>query len=143
MARRVQNQAARLNGPPGDLPTLTDSLSLTQGRLVLGGVGGSRLLHFRPGDPRQALKAVDLAGPLSCPPVAWRDGFVTATNVGQVCLHNADDAAPVATPFQPELTPDREYHWLQPAVVGTGAQSQMVVSDGVAKLYLITLAPQP
>jgi hypothetical protein len=143
MARRVQDRAERPDLPPSEVPTLTDSLDLGQGRLVLGGLEATRLLHYRPGDPRQPLKAVDLAGPLSCPLVAWREGFVAATNVGQAALLNADDASTVATPFQPELTPGRKYNWLWPAVVGAGAQSQLAISDGVAKVYLVTVEPQP
>ena len=143
MARRVQNEAERLGATQADAAVMTDSLALAQGRLVLGGVGSSKLLLFRPDDPRQSLKAVELTGPLSCQPVAWRDGFVSAANVGQVTLHNADDASPVATPFQPELTPGQEYNWLRPAAVGTGTESQLVVSDGGAKLYLLSVEPQP
>ncbi|MBA3480223.1 MAG: PQQ-binding-like beta-propeller repeat protein, partial [Pirellulales bacterium] len=143
MTRRVQNEAERLAVVPAALPVFTDSIDLAQGRLVLGGVGGKQLLHFRPGNPRESLKAVDLAGPLSCPPVAWRDGFVAATNVGQVALLNADDASPVVTPFQPELTPGQEYRWLRPAVTGAAADSPLVISDGIRKLYLINVNAQP
>jgi hypothetical protein len=143
MARRVQNEAERLAVVPAGLPVFTDALDLSQGRLVLGGVDGQQLLHFRPGNPRESLKAVDLAGPLSCPLVAWREGFVAATNVGQISLLNADDASPVVTPFQPELTPGQEYHWLRPAVAGAAADSPLVISDGPRKLYVINVNAQP
>jgi hypothetical protein len=145
MARRVQNQAERLSGPQGALPVFSNSLTLSQGRMVLGGIGSPRLLHYRPGNPRQSLKAVELVGPLSCPLVGWGERFVSATNVGQVTLHDAEEAAPFGTAFQPELKPGREYHWLQPAVVGAGSAAQLIVSDGVEKLYLLAkkLQPQP
>jgi outer membrane protein assembly factor BamB len=143
MARRVQNDAERLSGTQADAAVMTDSLALAQGSLILGGVGTSKLLLFRPDDPRQSLKAVELTGPLSCQPVAWRNGFVSAANVGQVTLHNADDGSPLATPFQPELTPGQKYNWLRPATIGTGVESQLVVSDGGAKLYLLSVEPQP
>jgi hypothetical protein len=143
ITRRIQNQAERLSSPPAKLPPMTDSAALAEGRLVLGGVGAKHVLHYRPGDPRQSLRAIELAGPLSCAPIAWRDGFVTATDVGQVTLHSAEDGAPVATPFQPELKPGREYHWLRPAVVGDGAESRLVISDGVEKVYAVGLNAQP
>jgi hypothetical protein len=142
MTRRVQDQAKHLDPAPPHLPPLTDSLDLGQGRLVLSGVGGRQIVHFRPGDPRQELKLVDLPGALTCAPVAWRDGFVTATEVGQVGLHRADDASPAVTAFQPELTPGRKFQWLRPAVVGADG-AQLAVSDGVSKVYLLSNEPQP
>jgi outer membrane protein assembly factor BamB len=143
MSRRVQDQAERLPAPPGETPVFVDSLDLGQGRLVLGSRDAARLLHFRPGDPREPLTAVELPGPLSCPPIAWRDGFVAATTVGQVHLYNADTASHVASPFQPELTAGREFHWLRPAVFGSGDEAQLVVSDGVAKVFLVAYAAEP
>jgi PQQ-like domain len=143
MTRRVQNEAERLDSPPAKLPPMTDSAALAEGRLVLGGVGAKHLLHFRPGDPRESLRAIELTGPLSCPPIAWREGFTTATDVGQVTLHSTEDGSPLATPFQPELKPGREYHWIRPAVAGEGPDSRLVISDGVEKVYLVALEPQP
>jgi outer membrane protein assembly factor BamB len=142
MTRRVQDRAERA-ATADRLPPMTDSLPLPQGRLVVGGIGASALLHYRPGSPRQTVHAVDLPGPLSCAPVAWGDGFVVATDVGQVALLSAEDASPLAEPFQPELRPGRKYKWLRPAVIGEGAGSQLVVSDGVEKIYLVGLAQQP
>jgi hypothetical protein len=110
--------------------------------MVLSGVEGLKLLHYRPGNPRQSIKVVELPGALSCPPVAWGEGFVVPTSVGQVLLLSAEDGSPLATPFQPELQPDREYRWVQPAVAGEG-DSLLVVSDGVEKIHLVRLEPQP
>ena len=52
-------------------------------------------------------------------------------------------AAVGATPFQPELTPDRKYKWLAPATVGEGADAKFVLSDGAEKVYLIGLVSEP
>lgn len=142
MTRRVQDQAARLPGPAAPKP-FTAAVDLGQSRLVLGAVESPALLHFRPGDPRQALTAVTLPGPLACAPVAWRDGFVAASAVGQVLFYNADTAAQAAVPFQPELTPGNSFRWVRPAVVGEGADQQLVISDGVEKVYLLSVAAQP
>jgi hypothetical protein len=142
MSRRVQDQAARLTGQPVPKP-FTDCVDLGQNRLVLGAVESPAMLHFRPGDPRQALTAVNLPGPLACPPIAWRDGFVAATAVGQVFFYNADTAAQAAVPFQPELTPGNTFRWVRPAIVGEGADQQLVISDGAEKIYLLSIAAQP
>jgi hypothetical protein len=145
MNRRVQDRAERINGPQARLPVCTHSLALPHGRMVLGGEGNSRLIHYRPGDPRQALKVIELMGPLSCVPVAWREGFVSATNVGAVTLHDAEQGSPLGAGFQPELKPGRDYHWLEPAVFGAGPESQLLISDGAESLFLLThrLQPQP
>jgi outer membrane protein assembly factor BamB/tetratricopeptide (TPR) repeat protein len=142
MTRRVQDQAARLPGPIAAKP-FTDNVDLGQNRLVLGTVESPALIHFRPGDPRQALTAVTLPSPLACAPVAWGDGFVAATAIGQVFLYNADTAAQTAVPFQPELTPGNSYQWIRPAVSNEGDQSQLVISDGVEKIYLLSIVAQP
>lgn len=142
MTRRVQDQAARLPGPAAAKP-FTACVDLGQSRLVLGAVESPALLHFRPGAPRQALTAVNLPSPLACDPVAWRDGFVAASAVGQVFFYNADTAVQAAVPFQPELTPGRSFQWTRPAVAGEGADQQLAISDGVEKVYLLSLAAQP
>jgi hypothetical protein len=68
---------------------------------------------------------------------------VAAADVGQVFFFNADTAAQVAVPFQPELTPGKSYRWLQPAAVGEGNDAQLAISDGVEKVYLLSVEPQP
>ena len=143
IGRRVQDQPARLASIPGNAAPFTSSLDLGQGRVVLGAVESPALLHFRPGDPRQPLTAVELPGPLSGQPAPWRGGFVAASDVGQVTLYNSDTAAPMAAPFQPELQPGKKYKWLRPAVVGGENDSKLAISDGVEKLYLLNLVDQP
>jgi hypothetical protein len=140
MARRVQDHSQRL---PGSAPPYTTAFDLGNGRLALGALGGASILHYRPGEPRQSLQAIQLPGPMTCPVVAWRNGFVAATEVGQVFLYDAETAAPAATPFQPELRPGRKYHWLQPAVIGAGEASRLAVSDGRSKIYLLGFVAEP
>jgi hypothetical protein len=111
--------------------------------LAAAAIGDKRIIHFGSGDPRQVTRTIVLAGALSCPLVAWRDGFVAATEVGQVFLFDANSATSTATPFQTELTPDRVYHWLTPAVVGEGDSAQLAISDGARRLHLVEFVAQP
>ncbi|RIK81654.1 MAG: hypothetical protein DCC67_07985, partial [Planctomycetota bacterium] len=125
MTRRIQDRAHRIE-LPGDLPLMTHSLDLGQGRLAVGGVGATQLLLFRPEDVQQPLTAITLPSPLSCPPVAWGDGLVAATDIGQVFLYDATSGLQRGAPFQPEIVPGERYRWLKPAVYGAGPEARLV-----------------
>ena len=142
MSRRVINRAEQVT-LPRKLPPLNQSLDLGQGRLVAFADGGKLLLHFRPGLPRGALHTIALVGPASCPPVAWGDAFVVPTETGQVFLYSSEEGQPWGSPFQPPLVPGVTYHWKSPAVYGSGADSQLVLSDGKQKIYLLAQATSP
>ncbi|MDZ4658037.1 MAG: PQQ-binding-like beta-propeller repeat protein [Bythopirellula sp.] len=143
LARRIQDQAVRLSGTRRTLPTFTESVSLGQGRIAAGELGAEEILHFRPGAPRGPLELLKLPGALSGGIVAWREGFVAPTSVGQVYFLNAEDGQQLATPFQPPLETRREYPWLAPAVYGSGETAQLVLSDGKAKISLVEIAADP
>lgn len=142
MAQRVQDEAERLSSTT-TLPPLSESADLGRGRLALSSSGANFILHFRPEAPRNPLTAVRLPSPLSCPPVAWEGAFVAPTRVGQVYLYDGETAKQIGSPFQPPLAADGEYDWATPAVYGSGDSSQLVLSDGVAKIYLLRRADQP
>lgn len=143
LARRVQDQALRIDGASLKPPVFDDALDLSGGRLALAGAGTAKIIHFRPNDPRQQLREIELPGPLSGALATWGDGFAAPSDVGQIFLYGGDDASPLATPFQPELTPGRKYGWLPAATVGNGAETQLVVSDGDGKIYLLKLVAEP
>ncbi|MCC6493953.1 MAG: PQQ-like beta-propeller repeat protein [Pirellulales bacterium] len=143
MTRRVQDDAVRADTPTGQPLLLTESLDLAQGRLALGGVGVARMLLFRPAEGPAALTPIDLPGPLSCPPIAWGEGFVAATDVGQVFLYDAASGGPRGAPFQPEIIPGKTYRWLRPALAGSGASAQLAISDGRSKIYIVAMNDQP
>jgi hypothetical protein len=143
LARRVQDQALHVTAASLKPPVFNHSLDLGGGRLALAGNGTAKIIHFRPNDPRQQLREVDLPGPLSGELTGWGSGFAAPSEVGQIFLYGADDAATLATPFQPELTPGKKYGWLPSAAIGEGAASQLVVSDGVSRVYLLRLVDQP
>jgi outer membrane protein assembly factor BamB len=143
MIRGVQDQAVRASLPAGKAPPLTDAVDLGGGRLAAGAVGGTSLVIFRPADSTQPVQTVELAGPLSCAPIGWHGGIVAPTDVGQVFLIDADSGESAATAFQPELEPDRKYHWLTPAQTGATNAMQLLLSDGAEKMHLIEVAAQP
>ncbi|MGI9430222.1 MAG: PQQ-binding-like beta-propeller repeat protein, partial [Bythopirellula sp.] len=142
MRNRVADRAEK-PGSRQQLPPLNQSLDLGQGRIVASGDGGAVLLHFRPGLPRGALQTIALAGPASCPPVLWEDGFVVPTQTGQVYLYTSDDGEQWGSPFQPPLQPGVTYHWQPPAVYLAGESSQLVLSDGSKKVYLLRRDTSP
>lgn len=143
MARRVQDQALHADAASLKPSLFDDSVDLGGGRVALAGAGSDNVIHFRPNDPRQQLRAITLPGPLSGALAAWGDAFAASSKVGQIYLYGADDAAEIGTPFQPELTPGKEYAWLPPVAVGAGADAGLAVSDGVAKVYLLRRVAEP
>ena len=143
LTRRVQDQALRIDAASLKPPVFDDALDLGGGRLALAGAGTAKIIHFRPNDPRQQLREIELPGALSGALATWGDGFAAPSEVGQIFLYGADDASPLATPFQPELTPGRKYGWLPAATIGDGAEAQLVVTDGDVKIYLLKLVAEP
>ncbi len=143
LARRIQDRAERSSSSRRGMPIFTESTSLGEGRIVAGEIGSPTLLHYRPGAPRGELKSLKLPGELTSELVAWRNGFLAPTHVGQVYFLNADDGEQLATPFQPPLEANTRYRWLTPAVYGTAENSQFVLSDGNEQIYLVTLAADP
>ena len=142
MAVRVQDEAQRLSSTTA-LPPLAVSADLGQGRLAVSSAGAKVILHFRPDAPRSPLTAIRLPAPLSCPPMAWEGAFVAPTRIGQVYLYDGESTVQIGSPFQPALAADGQYAWVAPAVYGSGDNSRLVLSDGLAKIYLLRRADQP
>ena len=142
MVRGVQDQAMRPPVEDAGAAPLTASADLGDARLAAGAEGATRALIVNPDNPRGAVHPFNLSGPLTGGLTPSRDGLLCPTEVGQVFFLDANGEV-AATPFQPELQPDRKYRWLAPASVGEGAGSQFVISDGAETLYLISLVAQP
>jgi outer membrane protein assembly factor BamB/tetratricopeptide (TPR) repeat protein len=140
MTRRVLDRANRVAGSRRNLPHLTESVTLGGGRLVAGALNSDTLLLSQTGQGQVQLKQIKLASNLTCPPIAWRNGFVAPTAVGQVFFLNSDDGQPLATPFQPPLHANQQFHWVAPAVAGSADSAQLVLSDSVKKVYLVNVA---
>jgi outer membrane protein assembly factor BamB/tetratricopeptide (TPR) repeat protein len=140
MTRRVLDRANRVAGSRRSLPHLTESVTLGDGRLVAGALDSDSLLLYQSGQEEIQLKLIKLASNLTCPLVAWRNGFVAPTAIGQLFFLSSGDGQPLATPFQPPLNAKQKFHWLAPAVVGNADSPQLVLSDGVKKVYLIEVA---
>jgi outer membrane protein assembly factor BamB len=143
MSRGVQDETSRAGSELEEPTPFTSAIDLGDARLAVAAPGGTGLLHFQPDSPRERVQMIELPAPLTCPLVLWRNGFVAATEVGQVLLFDAASGEKIGTPFQPELTPNREYKWLKPAVAGSGDDSRLLISDGAEKLYAVVFKSEP
>lgn len=141
MRNRVANQADKASALR--IQPLEYGLDLGNGRIVAAAIGSERLLHFRPGLPRGAAQTIKLKAPISCPPVAWQDGFVVPTTVGQVFLYTSEDGQQWGSPFQPPLKPGVTYSWNAPAVYGSGEDSKLILTDGSERIYVLSREPTP
>jgi len=143
LERRVQNRQAAAATQADRFSLLTEGVDLGQGRLVIGSNGSRRLLHVRPDKAQRALQPIELPAPQGCRPVPWGDGFVVPTTIGQVFYYDAEGGQSLCAPFQPPLTPETEHPWLTPAVYAAADRSLLVLSDGVASIFLLQLTQQP
>ena len=143
MSARVQNQAEHTSRSRRSSSTFTTSVDLGQGRLAAGEIGSKNILLYRPGAPRGPLSQIDLAAPLATNLTAWQDGVVAPTQIGQVYLLGGEEGQQLGSPFQPPLEANQQIDWLAPAVVGEGKNSQLVITDGKHKIYLVDQIAEP
>ena len=135
MARRVQNEAEQASAAPLDAP-LTETADLGNGRVAAATPDSPQIVHFRPGAPRGPVSLITMPSPLVGAPVAWADGFLAPSQIGQVFYYASEDGAQLAPPFQPTLTPGAKVAWLTPAAIG-GESPRFAISDGVNKVLLV------
>jgi len=142
LVARVFGKAAGADLPPGS-PPLNACVDLGGGSLAAGSSGGEALVLYQASQPERGGRVARLDSPLAAPLTAWRGGVVAALEAGQVAYLDPVSAVPLATPFQPPLTPGSAYRWL----VGTGdpgdPRAALVVSDGVEKIYALHLQADP
>jgi outer membrane protein assembly factor BamB len=139
---RVADQPLPTQATPNEMPTLTASADLGQGRAVFSAPGSDKLLHYNPSLGASAAKWIELEGPLACPVTPLGDGFVAPLSIGQVFLLKSSDAARAATPFQPTLEPGQTVAYQPAAPVGSDGR-RFVVSNGRDTAYLVALVDQP
>ncbi|MCA9260142.1 MAG: PQQ-binding-like beta-propeller repeat protein, partial [Planctomycetales bacterium] len=138
LASRVDSEALTASSPGN--AAFDAALDLGKGRIVIGATGGDRLLLA---GPSGEVRAVSLAGSLTCPLVAWGNGFVACNSSGQVEWRAAEDGSPLAQPFQPELAAEQKVMWLEPTVAGDGPDATLVVADPAGNLYAIRPESEP
>lgn len=143
LTRGVKDKAQRSEALIGTPPPLNSSLDLGNGSLAAGADGSPRILLVRPDDPRQTVQNVSLPAPLAGALASWQGGIVSPTEVGQVFFVDPSAAAPVGTPFQPELTPDRKFQWLPAIAIGSADDAQLAISDGAERLFLVARVAGP
>ncbi len=139
---RVQDEPLAAQTMPATAPALTMAIDLGQGRAAFCGAGSDHLLLYNPSLGQQAAKWIRLDSPLACPATSLGDAIVAPLTIGQVFLLSAVDGSKVATPFQPTLTPQKEWQYT-PAAVIDGDPNRFVISDSEENIYLIERAHQP
>ncbi len=130
---RVQNTP--LPKPDGERPGgAFDSATLLRGgAAVFASRGGSSPLLYSPSGSKPLARVV-LPSPLASRPTPLAAGWVAPLTVGQVFFLDNQTGSPLAAPFQPPLAAGRSVVW-QPASVYEG--DQLILTDGVAKVYLL------
>ena len=143
LVRRIQDGASIPIGNRSTLPTFSASVDLGGGGLAVAEIGSESILFYRPGDSDSRPQRIALPGPLAANLIAWGEGFVAATSVGQIFLFDRKTGEQVGSPYQPPLEADQNYLWLTPAVVPAADNSPLVVSDGKQSIRLVKLKSTP
>jgi tetratricopeptide (TPR) repeat protein len=138
---RVQDEPLSARAMPADLPPLSASLNLGQGRAVFAALDSDRLLIYTPSRRDAPIQWIQLPGAVACDPTPFGNGIVVPTRLGQVFYLGVNDGSSLATPFQPPLQPGASYAY-KPAAVVDQDPRQLVLTDG-QKVYLIALRDQP
>lgn len=134
---RVQNEA--LPQPTKEtVPTIYQyGELLVGGAAVFASPGVEHALLYSPSGA-QPLAKVALPSPLACRPTAVGEGWIAPLSVGQVFALDAKTGKPLAAPFQPPLEAGRSVEWKPASAID---ESQVLITDGVAKIYLLDLEP--
>jgi hypothetical protein len=139
---RVQDEPLAAEAMPAELPALTDSVDLGQGRAVFCGAGADQLLFYDPALGNSAAKWIKLDSPLACAVTPMGDGVIVPLTIGQVFYLSKTDGSKLALPFQGTLEPNKEWHFT-PAGAVDGDPPSFVIADGQGKLHLIGLGNEP
>jgi outer membrane protein assembly factor BamB len=136
---RVQDQPVTSEPMPAEMPPLTETVALGQGRAAICAPGANRLLLYT---PAAGAKWVQLESPLACSVSPLGTGFIAPLKIGQVFYLSSTDGTRLATPFQPRLDPQSTLDF-KPAAPTGNDNRQFVITDGKQKLYLVGLADKP
>jgi hypothetical protein len=126
---------------PAKAPALTDSVALGQGRAVCCGKGINGLLLYNPALGANGANWVQLDSPLACVVAPLGEGNIAPLMIRQGFYLSADGEK-LATPFQPMLEPQKEWHYT-PAGAVNGNPPRFVITDGSESIYLVTMSEQP
>jgi outer membrane protein assembly factor BamB len=134
----VQNAA----GLPDDL-NRPFSGAVTATPLAAGGVAmssaavGSRaLVAQEPNRPHW----LALPDSLAAPAVSFQGGLLVPGRLGQVFVLDPISGRSLIQPFQPRLERGSEFDWSSPLVLN---EREVLLADGVAKLYRLSVADKP
>ncbi len=115
---------------------------LEKGLLAMAATEGQvKAIHvFNPASEKEPIQTYSLPDPLGGRLAAFRDGILAPTSAGQVLLLDPRSGRSLMEPFQPRLQSDVRFDWRGPAVA---EEAQILVSDGLKKLYRIGVKDQP
>lgn len=134
---RVQNEA--LNElEPGASPVLYEYAELLAGGAAVFAAPDSKSALLYSPSGATPLTTLTLPESLACRPTAFGKGWVAPLSIGQIFVLDAESGRPLAAPFQPPLEAGRTVAWRPVAVVDG---EQLLVTDGVAKVYLLDYEP--
>jgi outer membrane protein assembly factor BamB len=126
--------AGRLHEP------LARPVALPNGQLAIAAqAGADQVGIFDPKQPSNRLRWWKTPGQLASPPIAFAGGLLLLEKTGTVSLLDFQ-GNPLAEPFQPRREPGAEFAWRVPAAIN---DKELVLADGAAQLYHLTLADQP
>ncbi|NQT13299.1 MAG: PQQ-binding-like beta-propeller repeat protein, partial [Planctomycetes bacterium] len=130
----VALKPAEIRGPVTDVIRVKDRL------LVMAfGSGTKQLPVFDPAEGAR-FRWLSLPHPLGGHPLAFGDGLLAPTEVGQAFLLNVRSGKRQIEPFQPPLTSGEQVVWSRPALAGPEA---MLLAESHTGLYRIGVKEKP
>lgn len=108
--------------------------------MAMTGIGAKAIHVFNPAAEKEPIQSRSLPDPLGGRLAAFRDSVLAPTVAGQLLVLDPRTGSNAMEPFQPRLQSDVRFDWREPAVT---AEKQIVVSDGLKRLYRIGVQEQP
>lgn len=115
---------------------------LDKGLLAMAmAASGDKAIHvFNPAAEKERIQRRSLPDPLGGRLAAFRESVLAPTIAGQLLVVDPRTGGNAMEPFQPRLQSDVRFDWREPAIT---AEKQIVVSDGLKRLYRIGVREQP
>jgi len=130
----VALKTAEIRGPVTDVVRLKDRLLV-----MAAGSGATQLPVFDPQEGNR-FRWLFLPNPLAGRPIAFGDGLLAPSEVGQVFFLEPRSGDKLTEPFQPTLESGVRVQWSQPALVG---ENEILLAEGRTGLYRIGIKDQP
>ncbi|HYW81018.1 MAG TPA: PQQ-binding-like beta-propeller repeat protein, partial [Thermoguttaceae bacterium] len=99
-----------------------------------------QVIVFDATQTQQSMRSLSLPDPPGCFPIAYGNGLLMPTKVGQVFLLDPRSGQKLAEPFQPTLKIGSPPVWQLPTTTDDG---KVLLCDGRTNLYCVELVEQP